>query len=385
MIGRQADLQRIQALLTRFPVVGIVGARQIGKTTLARAITAGYEGEVSFLDLEDPAQLAQLTDPMLGLKDRVGLVVIDEVQRLPDLFTVLRVLADRPASPARFLVLGSASPELLRQGSESLAGRIIYHRLGGFSLADTGAEALDRLWLRGGFPRSYLAEDDATSGEWRRTFIETFLERDLPQLGIDVAAQTMRRFWTMLAHSHGQIWNASSLARSFGVSDTTVRRYVDHLTSALVVRQLEPWHENLKKRQVKAPKVFIADSGILHGLLGLHEFEDLMSHPVLGSSWEGFLLSEVANRLGARPEECHFWATHAGAELDLMVVRGRRRLGFEFKRTVAPRVTRSMRTALADLGLDRLEVIHAGDETFPLAGGIRAVAATRLRLDLESL
>ena len=385
MFGRVEDIEHLEGLLSRHPVAGIVGARQIGKTTLARALADRHQGPVSYFDLEDPAHLAQLQDPMLGLRDRRGLVVIDEVQRMPDLFTVLRVLADRPDLPARFLVLGSASPGLLRQGAESLAGRIVYHHLLGFSLADTGADGLRRLWFRGGFPRSFLAGDDATSDEWRHSFIQTFLERDLPQLGIGVPAQTMRRFWTMLAHGHGQIWNASSLGRAFGVSDVTVRKYVDHLTSALVVRQLQPWHENLRKRQVKAPKFYIADSGLLHSLLGLPEREDLEGHPTVGSSWEGFLLNEVTSRLGARPEDCYFWATHAGAELDLLVVRGRRRLGFEFKRTVAPGVTRSMRIALTDLKLDRLEVIHAGSETFPLAEKIRAVAATRLRSDIDHL
>jgi uncharacterized protein len=385
MFGRKHDLSHVRALLSRYPVVGIIGARQIGKTTLARGITEVQGDPVSFLDLEDPSHLSQLADPMLGLRDREGLVVIDEVQRLPEVFTVLRVLADRPALPARFLVLGSASPDLLRQGSESLAGRISYYHLSGFSLLDAGGDALERLWVRGGFPRSFLADSDALSDEWRRGFIQTFLERDLPQLGIGVPAQTLRRFWTMLAHGHGQVWNASSLARSFGVSDTTVRRYLDHLTSALVVRQLQPWHENLKKRQVKAPKVYLADSGLLHTLLGLASREDLLGHPILGSSWEGFLLNEVSSHLGARPDECHFWATHAGAELDLLIVRGRRRRGFEFKRTVAPKVTRSMRTAITDLGLDQLDVIHAGDESFPLAKGIRAVAASRLHADLDPL
>jgi predicted AAA+ superfamily ATPase len=385
MFGRIEDLQHLEGLLSRHPVAGIVGARQIGKTTLARALVDGHDGPVTLFDLEDPAHLAQLQDPMLGLKDRRGLVVIDEVQRLPDLFTVLRVLADRPDLPARFLVLGSASPDLLQQGAESLAGRIVYHQLTGFSLGDAGADELSSLWFRGGFPRSFLAANDAESNEWRQAFIQTFLDRDLPQLGVSVAAQTMRRFWTMLAHTHGQIWNASRLARSFGVSDMTVRKYVDHLTSAMVVRQLQPWYENLKKRQVKAPKVYIADSGLLHSLLGLPEREDLEGHPTVGSSWEGFLLNEVASRLGARPEECYFWATHAGAKLDLLVVHGRKRLGFEFKRTVAPRVTRSMRTAILDLGLDRLDVIHAGDETFPLAEKVRAVAATRLGSDLDPL
>jgi predicted AAA+ superfamily ATPase len=385
MIGRHQDLDRINDLLTRHPVVGIVGARQVGKTTLARALADQHAEPVTYFDLENPGDLARLQDPMLALRDLRGLVAIDEVQRAPDLFSVLRVLADRSDLAARFLVLGSASPDLLRQSAESLAGRIVYHELRGLGMADTGIDSLDNLWLRGGFPRSFLAESEAASNEWRQGFIRTFLERDLPQLGIDVAAQTMRRFWIMMAHGHGQTWNASELSRSFGVSDVTVRRYLDHLTSALVIRQLQPWHENLSKRQVKAPKIYIADSGLLHSLLNLPERDDVESHPKVGASWEGFMLQEIVTRLGVRPEECYFWATHTGAELDLLVVRGRRRLGFEIKRTVAPKVTKSIHIASADLKLERLDVIYAGTETFPLANGIRAVGAQKLGEDLEQL
>lgn len=385
MYGRQADLDRLSHLLSHHPVVGIVGARQIGKTTLARAFAEGWAGPTSHFDLENPADLARLHDPMLALEGLRGLIVIDEVQRLPDLFTVLRVLADRPEAPARFMVLGSASPELLRQGAESLAGRIIYHDLLGLGVHDTAPDDLERLWLRGGFPRSFLAENDVLSFEWRQAFIRTFLERDLPQLGINVSADTMRRFWTMLAHAHGQTWNASAIARSFGVTDMTVRRYLDHMTAALVVRQLHPWHENLRKRQVRAPKVYVADSGLLHGLLNLPEKADVASHPGLGASWEGFLIQETARQLAARPDECYFWATHAGAELDFLAVRGRTRVGCEIKRTVAPKVTKSMRIAQEDLKLDRLDVIHAGKDTYPLAPGIRAVSAFRLREDIARL
>ena len=313
MFGRANGLESLSGLLARHPVVGIIGARQVGKTTLARVFVERRSDPVSYFDLEDPADLARMQEPMLALKDLKGLVVIDEVQRLPDVFTVLRVLVDRSDQPARFLILGSASPDLLRQGSESLAGRIIYHELRGFSLADTGPESMDRLWVRGGFPRSYLAEDDAAGYEWRQGFVRTFLERDLPQLGVGVPSVTMRRFWTMLAHGHGQTWNASELGRAFGVSDITVRKYPDHLTAALVVRRLQPWYENLSKRQVRSPKIYITDSGLLHVLLGLPAQDDLDSHPKVGYSWEGFLMGEVIDRLGARPEECYFWATHAGA------------------------------------------------------------------------
>ena len=371
-------------LLGRYPVVGLVGARQIGKTTLARAVAARRRPRALF-DLENPEDLARLADPMLALKDLKGLVVVDEIHRLPGLFAVLRVLADRPRTPARFLVLGSASPDLLRQSAETLAGRIAYHELGGFSLGEIGPNNRRRLWTRGGFPRAYLARSAAESAEWRRGFIRTFLERDLPQLGITVSSTAMRRFWTMLAHYHGQVWNASEFGRSFGVADTTVRNYLDLLTAALVVRQLPPWHENISKRQVKAPKVYIADSGLLHALLGIGTEMELDAHPKVGASWEGFALEEVIRRLGARREECFFWATHAGAELDLLVVRGRDRLGFEAKRTVAPRLTPSMRTALTDLKLQRLDVLHAGDHTFPLAPRVRAVALARLLGDLAPL
>jgi predicted AAA+ superfamily ATPase len=273
----------------------------------------------------------------------------------------------------------------LRQSSESLAGRIVYHELGGFSLDEVGTESIDRLWLRGGFPRSYLARSERESLEWREAFTRTFLERDLPSLGFTLPATTLQRFWTMLAHYHGQTWNASEFGRSFGVSDTTVRRYLDILTSAFVVRQLQPWHANVKKRQVKAPKVYVADSGLLHALLGLRTHRDLAGHPKIGASWEGFLLQQVVRRLGVRFEDCHYWATHSGAELDLLVVRGGRRYGFEMKRTEAPSITRSMRSALEDLELTRLDVVHAGAETFPLEKRVRALAAADLLSELGPL
>jgi uncharacterized protein len=385
MVPRNRELERVEGLLGRHPVVAIIGARQVGKTTLAREIARRASAEIAHFDLENPAQRARLEDPMLALQDLEGLVILDEIQLRPELFPVLRVLVDRPRTQARFLILGSASPGLLRQSSETLAGRIAYHELDGFDLDEVGVEHLDELWERGGFPRSYLAESAAASIEWRREFIRTFLERDLPQLGVSLPADTIRRFWTMLAHVHGEIWNASAFARSFGVSEATVRRYLDLLTSTFAVRRLSPWHENLLKRQVKAPKIFLADSGLLHALLNVLEFEDLLSHPKVGSSWEGFGMSNVIARLGARPEETYFWATHAGAELDLLVIHGRKRLGFEFKRTVAPKTTRSMHVALEDLRLDRLDVVHAGRETFPLTERIRALALTDVWQDLERL
>ena len=376
---------QLRALLRTSPVVAILGARQVGKTTLARQIASSWPGGATFFDLEDPADLARLHDPMLALSPRRGLVVLDEVQRRPDLFPALRVLADRPRRPARFLVLGSASPEMLRQSSESLAGRIAFHDLSGFSLEEVGATRRERLWLRGGFPLSYLARSEDRSRSWRRDFVRTFLERDLPQLGVQIPAATLERFWAMLAHYHGQVWSSSEFARSFGVSDVTVRRYLDLLTATFVMRQLRPWSENVGKRQVRSPKVYLADSGLLHSLLGIQSMVDLERHPKVGASWEGFAIGSVVERLRARWDECYFWATHAGAEIDLLVVRGRTRLGFEIKRTTAPSVTRSMHVALGDLKLKRLDVIHAGAHTFPLAPRIRAVSFGRLLEDLDPL
>jgi len=385
MIKRTKEIQTVRKLLERHPVVGLIGARQVGKTTLARLLTAATRVPSSYFDLENPEDLARLADPMLILKELKGLVVIDEVQQQPDLYRVLRVLVDRPGSSTRFLLLGSASPELIRRSSETLAGRIFYHELGGLSLDEVGVENAQLLWLRGGFPRSFLARTHGESDEWRHGFIRTFLERDLPQLGINIRSTTLHRFWTMLSHYHGQIWNASEFARSFGVADTTVRNYLDLLTSTLVVRQLQPWHENISKRQVKAPKVYLADSGLLHTLLNLKTLKDLEGHPKVGASWEGFAMGQVIRCLGVRRDECYFWATHGGAELDLLVVRGQKRLGFEFKRTSSPTVTPSMRSALSDLHLQCLDIIHAGEITFPLDDKIRAVALMRLLEEIKPL
>lgn len=379
MIERRHDLQRVESLLTRSPVVGLLGARQVGKTTLARQIATRASRPVTHFDLEDLDDLSRLSEPKIALSRLKGLVVLDEVQRRPDLFAVLRVLVDRPRSGARFLVLGSASPELLRQSSETLAGRIAFHELGGFSQADVGLASSSSLWLRGGFPRSFLAESDAASLEWRSDFIRTFLERDLPQLGSQIPSLTLHRFWRMLAHMHAQVWNAAELARAFGVAATTVRRYLDLLSGALVVRQLQPWHENLSKRQVRSPKVFIADTGLLHALLGVRSLEELEGHPKVGASWEGFVIREAMQALQARADECFFWATHAGAELDLLVVRGRHRLGIEVKRTTAPTSTKSMHTAKESLRLDRLALVHAGQHSFELPHGVEAVAFADLR------
>jgi predicted AAA+ superfamily ATPase len=377
MIERSHHVAWVRRLLSEQPVVALLGARQVGKTTLARQVARSYQAGVAFFDLESSRDLAELADPLLALEPLRGLVVLDEVQRRPDIFPTLRVLADRPRG-ARFLVLGSASPELLRQTSETLAGRIALHHLDGLSLQEVGSRRASDLWLRGGFPRSFVARTLGTSLRWRHDLVSTYLERDLPQLGIRVPSTTLLRFWTMLAHVHGQILNWSELGRSMAVSDATIRHYVDLLASTFMVRVLPPWHENLSKRQVKAPKIYIRDSGILHALLDIETMHALEQHPKIGASWEGFCVESLIAQLGARPEQCYFWATHAGAELDLLVVAKGRRRGFEIKRTVSPRVTPSMQVALHDLKLDSLDVIHAGQDTFPLARKIRAVSFSRL-------
>ncbi|MDP2886547.1 MAG: ATP-binding protein [Ignavibacteria bacterium] len=383
MLKRPDEIQAVKTLLNRYPIVGLIGARQVGKTTLARMI-GRYERQTStHFDLENPEDQARLSDPMLGLRDLHGLIILDEVQLKPEVFPVLRVLADRVRSGAKFLLLGSASPELIQRSAESLAGRIAYHELSGFSIREVGVRNIEKLWLRGGFPPSYLAPTNAASLDWRSQFIRTFLERDLPQLGVFIRATTLRRFWSMLAHYHGQIWNSSEFARSFGVADTTIRNYLDVLSSTLVVRQLLPWSENISKRQVKSPKVYITDSGLLHSLLNLQSIRDLQGHPKLGASWEGFLIGQITRSLGARPEECFFWATHSGAELDLLVVRGRKRIGFEIKRTTAPALTRSMQVSLADLKLSGLFVIHAGKDLFPLAERVTALPAEKIHTELS--
>ena len=381
VFGRSSELRQVRRLLATNPVVAILGPRQIGKTTLARELARTWKGPTTVFDLEDPRDLERLADPTTALRPRRGLIVIDEIQRRPDLFPVLRVLADRDRRPARFLVLGSASPGLLRQSSDSLAGRIGYFELQGFGLQDVGSR-WDRLWLRGGFPRAYLARSDEESVRWRHDLIRTFLELDLPGLGITIPPRTLHRFWSMLAHYHGQVWNGAELARAFAIAESTVRRYLDVLANTFMLRILQPWSENLGKRVVKTPKVYIADTGLLHALLDIATSRALEKHPKIGASFEGFALQEVVRVLGARPEQCSFWATHQGAELDLLVTRGNRRRGFEFKRTDAPGITKSMRIALEDLRLEHLDVIHAGTDTYPLSDRIRAVALARLTVDL---
>jgi predicted AAA+ superfamily ATPase len=374
VLPRRARGEEVRRQLGEFPIVGLLGARQVGKTTLARQVAAGARGAVTFFDLENPDDIARLGEPQLTLAPLRGLIVLDEIQRRPELFPVLRVLADRRPLPARFLVLGSASPEMLQQTSETLAGRIGYTEISGFDAGEVPTSQWERLWVRGGFPRAFLARSERASFEWRRALVRDFLERDLPQLGFRVPAATMRRFWSMLAHYHGQVWNAAEFARAFGVADTTVRRHLDQLVATFALRMLPPWHENIGKRQVKAPRIYVRDSGLLHLLLGLGDRGDLLSHAKVGASWEGFILEQVVRQLRALPEECFFWRAHTGAELDLFVVRGRRRLGFEIKRTSSPVLTPSMRSALEDLRLDSLAVVHAGEHSFPLERRVRAVA-----------
>ncbi|KAF0102501.1 MAG: hypothetical protein FD187_2012 [bacterium] len=381
MLSRETHLSSLSALLTEFPIVALVGARQVGKTTLAKALAAAYPGESHFFDLEDARVDARLASPMLALGNVTGLVVLDEVQIRPDLFPALRVLADRPDWPARFLILGSASPELMQRSAESLAGRIAYHELPGLDLREAGAANSAALWLRGGFPRSYLAASDSASQRWRHEFIRTYLERDIPALGLRLAPTTLRRFWSMLAHYHGQTWNGSELARAFGVTERTVRHYLDILAGTYMVRILQPWHENLGKRQVKAPKVYLADSGILHTLLDIAGQDALQGHPKVGASWEGFALTQVVRWLnvhqGVEWRNCAYWKLHTGAELDLFVQTPGQRLGYEFKLSDSPRLTPSMRSALENLALDKLYVVHAGNDAFPLDERIDAVPLGR--------
>ena len=368
VVERDALFERIRRAIRANPVTALYGPRQCGKTAAARQI-AGETG-AEYFDLEDPVSQRRLSEPMTALGSLRGLVVIDEVQRQPDLFPVLRLLADRKPLRAPFLVLGSASPELLRQGSESLAGRIAFVEMGGFDLSETGAAALRRLWWRGGFPRSFLARNDADSRTWLENFMRTFLERDIRGHGL----------WNMLADHHGQIWNASEISRSLGEAHTTVKRHLDLLTGALMVRQLQPWHENLAKRQVKSCKIYLRDSGLLHALLGIPSFRDLEGHPKIGASWEGFAIEEIVRRAGER--NCYFWATQSGAELDLLVMAGGQRYGVEVKYSDAPGMTKSMRVALEDLGLKRLLVVYPGSQSYALNEKTMVIPLARIWSEL---
>lgn len=375
MLVRPAFLEHLANATRRSPITALLGPRQCGKTTLARAFAQGRPA--TFFDLESVADQRRLQNPELALGECWGLVILDEIQAAPELFAVLRGLVDRPDQDTRFLILGSASPHLVRHASETLAGRVEFVELAGFDLSETGSGALDPLWLRGGFPRSFLAASDEDSFAWREGFVRTFLERDIPQLGFRIPSPAMRRFWTMLAHYHGQIWNASELARSMGLSDKTIRGYLDILTGTYMVRQLQPWFENLGKRQVKAPKVYLRDTGLLHRLMDIPTRHALMGHPKVGASWEGFAVEQVLRAYPA--SEAYFWSTHSGAELDLVLSHRGKRIGFEIKFTEAPKLTASMRTAKAGLGLDHLYVIHPGGHRFPMETDVTAVPLAQVR------
>lgn len=380
MIERPRILFAIEQSFRVHPAVTLAGPRQCGKTTIARRIADSAREEVHYFDMERLADQRKLATPELTLEPLRGLIVIDEIQRVPELFTALRPLLDRPESPARFLLTGSAAPSLVRGVSESLAGRVATIDLGGFDLQEVGRAEWKSLWLRGGFPRSFLAVDDAASFHWREEFVRTFLERDLPQLGISVPSESLRRFWTMIAHYHGQVWNGAEFARSLGSSEPTARRYLDILAGAHMVRLLPPWFENLKKRQLKSPKLYIRDSGLLHALLGLPDRDTLLGNPKLGASWEGFALEQCIAAL--RTRDAYFWATHAGAELDLLVLVKGRRYGFEFKYSEAPALTKSMRVALTDLRLDHLWVVHPGRDSYRLDSRIEAVPLAKIASEL---
>jgi len=369
MIPRPTVIRQIERTLDLHPIAALLGPRQCGKTTMARMIAE--QRSSTYFDLEDPVDARRLSAPMTVLQALSGLVIIDEVQRRPDLFELLRVLVDRPQNLAQFLLLGSASPQLVRGGSESLAGRIGFVDLSGFDLTEVGPLERDRLWLRGGLPRSFLATSDPASMAWRQDFIRTFLERDIPQLGITIPAETLRRFWTMVAHYHGQVWNAAQFARSLGASEVTARRYLDILSGAYMVRILPPWYQNIGKRQLKAPKIYIRDSGILHGLLQLGALADLQSHPDVGASWEGFAVEQIIGLLGTRDAYC--WGTHGGAELDLLVRLAGRQYGFEIKYADAPGTSRSMRVALQDLSLEHLWVVYPGQTEYRLDDRITVI------------
>ena len=369
MIDRPDALAHLKTALAESPVVALLGPRQCGKSTLARILAD--ERDAQWFDLEAAEDAAALAHAELALKPLRGLVVIDEIQRQPALFTTLRPLADRRGKPARFLILGSASPDVVKGVSESLAGRVAFVDLGGFHLGETGVKSLDALWLRGGFPRSFLAADDAASTRWRADFIRTFLERDMPQLGVRTPAETLRRFWTMLAHYHAQTWNAAELARALGASETTARHYLDLLCGTFVVRRLMPWHTNLGKRELKAPKVYVRDTGLLHALLGIRTRAELLSHPKLGASWEGFALEQVLAFCGAH--DAWFWATHNGAEIDLLLQRKGRAWGVEFKVSDAPTMTKSLHIALEDLKLERAWIVHPGTRRYPVHEKVEAL------------
>lgn len=371
---RQNFLKRIDFAFRVNPVVAILGPRQCGKTTLSKQFLSRQDTEFppeNYFDLENDRDIERLKDPMLTLSRLSGLIVIDEIQKIPELFSQLRVLVDNKQLKQKYLILGSASRDLIKQSSETLAGRISYLELTPFALTEVGES--EKLWERGGYPLSYLAEDIDISVAWRKAFIKTYLEKDIPNLGIEIPAESLRRFWMMLTHYHGSIFNASELGRSLGLSHKTIRKYVDILTGTFMIRQLQPWFENIGKRQVKSPKIFMRDSGIYHTLLGINSLQELQIHPKLGASWEGFALEAIINYYQAEQEECYFWATYQQAELDLLIKKNGKSLGFEFKYSGAPKLTKSLQIAFENLKLDCLTVIYPGDISYPLSDSIQVV------------
>jgi uncharacterized protein len=376
MIQRNDYLNRLKAAIGRSPVTALLGPRQCGKTTLARQLADQQPS--TFFDIESLPDQRRLQNPELMLGSLNGLVVLDEIQEMPELFQVLRVLVDRPENHACFLILGSASPEIIKSASETLAGRLEFIELQGFDLTETGTETWETLWLRGGFPRSFLSDSEEDSLAWREGFIRTFLERDIPQLGINIPAITMRRFWTMLAHYHGQTWNAAEIGRSMGLSDKTVRSYLDILTGTFMIRQLQPWFENLGKRQVKSPKIYFRDTGLYHSLLDIPDRYILLGHPKVGASWEGFAIEQALQIL--HPNAAYFWGTHAGAEIDLVFQQKGRRYGMEVKFSEAPSLTPSMRIAVSELNLERLWIVYPGNEVYPVTEKITALPLAKLEM-----
>lgn len=384
-MDRDLFLTKIKRFLKSHPIVGILGPRQCGKTTLARMFCKNYPefSKANYFDLESPIDLERLTQPLLALKPLKGLVVIDEIQRSPELFPILRVLADEEELEQKYLILGSASRELIKQSSESLAGRIAYLELPPFSFQEVND--IDTLWLRGGFPRSYLAEGEEESFDWRIAYIRTFLEQDIPNLGFKIPPVALRRYWMMLAHYHGNIFNASELGRSFGASDVTMRKYLDLLTGTFMIRQLQPWYVNIGKRQVKSPKMYFRDSGILHALLNISTKEELQVHPKLGSSWEGFAMEEIIKAHHINSEECYFWSTYSDAEVDLLIPQGDKMLGFEFKYVDAPRITKSIQIVMNDLPLEKLHIIYPGEKSYSLSEKIYVSSLKEYLLDIDTL
>lgn len=383
-IQRTVKIETLNQLVKNNPVVAILGPRQCGKTTLSGQFSSQWPSEATFFDLENPRDVQRLDEPLLALENIRGLIVIDEIQRTPDLFPVLRVLADRNKK-AKYLILGSASRDLIRQSSETLAGRISYLEIGGFSSQLVGASKTEKLWIRGAFPKSFLAASETVSYQWRQDFIATFLERDIPQLGINIPARSLGRFWKMLAHYHGQVFNASEIGKSLGVSDHTAQRYLDLLSGTFMVRQLRPWYSNTKKRVVKRPKIYFRDSGILHALFALESKKDVLLHPKLGASWEGFALEEAIKIAQLKEDEIFFWGVHAAAEIDLVFQKKGRLYGIEVKYAQAPGITQSMRSAMAELSLSHLWIIYPGNESYSLDRNVTVIALpdlNKLKRDL---